>query len=153
MADKKKIVNNVKNIKKNVDTKIKKVKVIDEFKNFIARGNVLDLAVGVLIGGAFQKLVTSLTDNLISPILGCFGEVDFSEYVLKIGNLNLKYGAFITDIINFLIMAFVIFLIIKFVNGLLIKEEKVEEVSEPVKSDEVKLLEEICSILKKKDKK
>ena len=153
MADKKKIINNVKNIKKNVDTKIKKVKVIDEFKNFIARGNVLDLAVGVLIGGAFQKLVTSLTDNLISPILGCFGEVDFSEYVLKIGNLNLKYGAFITDIINFLIMAFVIFLIIKFVNGLLIKEENVEEVSEPVKSDEVKLLEEICSILKKKDKK
>lgn len=153
MASRKEIVKNVKDIKNNVGTKMKKVKVIDEFTNFIARGNVLDLAVGVLIGGAFQNLVTSLTDNLISPILGCFGEVDFSEYALKIGNLNLKYGAFITDVINFIIMAFVIFLIIKFVNGLLLKEEKKEEEVKPVKSDEVKLLEEICDILKKKDKK
>lgn len=74
---------------------------IKEFKIFISRGNVLDLAVGVIIGAAFQKLVTSLTDNIISPILGCFTEMDFSDYALNIGNLNLKYGAFLTDIINF----------------------------------------------------
>ncbi len=64
---------------------------IKEFKEFALQGNVFDLAVGVLIGGAFQGLVTSLTNNIISPILGIFGELDFSELVLSIGNLNLKY--------------------------------------------------------------
>ena len=100
------------------EAKEKQGKFIKEFKEFALRGNVLDLAVGVLIGGAFQKLVTSLTDNLISPILGLFGGVNFSEYSWNIGKLNLKYGAFITDIINFIIMAFVIFLIVKFMNKL-----------------------------------
>ena len=93
-------------------------KIIKEFKDFALKGNVLDLAVGVLIGGAFQTLVGSLTDNIISPLLGIFGEVDFSEYVLTVGNLNLKYGAFITDIINFVIMAFIIFMIVKGMNRL-----------------------------------
>lgn len=133
---------------KEVAKKIPKVKMIDEFKAFIARGNVLDLAVGVLIGGTFQNLVTSLTDNLISPILGCFGEVDFSEYVLKVGNLNLKYGAFLTDVINFIIMAFIIFLIVKAMNKILIKKEA-EEPAPPAKSDELLVLEEIRDSLKK----
>ncbi len=112
------------------ETKNKNKKFVKEFKEFALRGNVLDLAVGVLIGGAFQKLITSLTDNLISPILGLFGGVNFSEYSWKIGNLNLKYGSFITDVINFIIMAFVIFLIVKFMNKLASighKEEKVVE--------------------------
>ena len=91
-------------------------KIMKEFKDFALKGNVLDLAVGVLIGGAFQSLVKSLTDNIISPLLGIFGEVDFSEYVLNVGNLNLKYGAFITDIINFVIMAFIIFMLVKGMN-------------------------------------
>ena len=129
--------------------KVEKVKIVDEFKNFIARGNVLDLAVGVIIGAAFQNLVTSLTNNIISPILGCFTEVDFTQYVLKIGNLELKYGAFLTDIINFLIMAFIVFLIVKFMNRLLIKKE--ETVSEVEKeNDEVKILREIRDLLKEK---
>ena len=142
-------LNNVKEKMKSVAEKGKKhTKVLDEFKEFISRGNVLDLAIGVIIGGAFQGLVTSLTDNLISPILGCFSEVDFTEYVLKIGNLRLKYGAFLTDVINFIIMAFVVFLIVKFVNKIMVKkEEVVEEV--PAKSDDVILLEEIRDILKK----
>jgi large conductance mechanosensitive channel len=93
-------------------------KIFREFKDFALRGNVLDLAVGVIIGAAFQNLVKSLTTNIISPILGCFSEVDFSSFSLKIGNLNLTYGAFITDIINFIIMAFVVFLIVKFMNKL-----------------------------------
>lgn len=93
-------------------------KIFKEFKDFALRGNVLDLAVGVIIGAAFQNLVKSLTTNIISPILGCFSEVDFSSFSLKIGNLNLTYGAFITDIINFVIMAFVVFLIVKFMNKL-----------------------------------
>ena len=129
--------------------KVEKVKIVDEFKNFIARGKVLDLAVGVIIGAAFQNLVTSLTNNIISPILGCFTEVDFTQYVLKIGNLELKYGAFLTDIINFLIMAFIVFLIVKFMNRLLIKKE--ETVSEVEKeNDEVKILREIRDLLKEK---
>ena len=129
---------------------IKKVPLIEEFKIFISRGNVLELAVGVIIGGAFQKLVTSLTDNIISPILGCFTEADFTAYSLKIGNLNLKYGAFLTDIINFIIMAFIVFLIVKFMNKLFIKTVVKDEAqeSEVVKSDEVLLLEEIRDLLK-----
>ena len=127
----------IKNTSKKVDklarnsvNAIKRVPLIEEFKTFISRGNVLDLAVGVIIGGAFQKLVTSLTDNIISPILGCFTEADFTAYSLKIGNLNLKYGAFLTDIINFIIMAFIVFLIVKFMNKLFIKtteEDKKQE--------------------------
>ena len=97
---------------KSVNEKIKRVKIVDEFKTFISRGNVIDLAVGVIIGASFQNVVKSLTDNVISPILGCFTEVDFSAYILKIGNLELKYGAFFTDIINFIIMAFIVFLIV-----------------------------------------
>lgn len=106
-------------------------KVISEFKEFALKGNVLDLAVGVLIGGAFQSLVSSLTDNIISPLLGIFGEVDFSEYVLTVGNLNLKYGAFITDIINFIIMAFIIFLLVKGMNHLADIGKKEEPTAEP----------------------
>lgn len=125
-----------------------KIKIIDEFKTFISRGNVLDLAVGVIIGGSFQNLVSSLTDNIISPILGCFSEVDFNSYTLKIGSLNLKYGAFLTDIINFLIMAFIVFLIVKVMNKLLIKKESSKEEQKPVTPPEVKLLEEIRDLLK-----
>lgn len=147
----------IKNTSKKVDrlarngvNAIKRVPLIEEFKTFISRGNVLDLAVGVIIGGAFQKLVTSLTDNIISPILGCFTEADFTAYSLKIGNLNLKYGAFLTDIINFIIMAFIVFLIVKFMNKLFIKttEEDKKQESKNVKSDEVLLLEEIRDLLK-----
>ena len=132
-----------------VTDRVKKVKMVDEFRTFIARGNVLDLAVGVIIGGAFQSLVTSLTDNLISPILGCFSEVDFSGLVLKIGKLNLRYGAFLTDVINFIIMAFVVFLIVKFMNRFLEKKkEDVVEAPAEVPAD-IKLLEEIRDLLKK----
>ncbi len=136
------------NIKK-VNEKVKKIKLIDEFKTFIARGNVLDLAVGVIIGASFQNLVKSLTDNIISPILGCFSEVDFNAYSLKIGNLDLKYGAFLTDIINFIIMAFIVFLLVKLMNKILIKPKK-EEKALPKKSEEAVLLEEIRDLLKEK---
>jgi len=106
--------------------------MLKEFKEFALRGNVIDLAVGVLIGAAFQGLVKSLTDNIISPLLGCFSKVDFSGFSLNIGNLSLKYGAFITDVINFIIMAFVIFLIVKAMNKLsTLGAKKTEEVVEP----------------------
>lgn len=129
--------------------KVKKVPIVEEFKEFIARGNVLDLAVGVIVGASFQNLVTSLTNNIISPILGCLTEVDFSQFVLKVGKLTLKYGAFLTDIINFLIMAFIVFLIIKFMNKLLIKEEEKVEEPTPTISKEEELLTEIRDLIKK----
>ncbi len=96
----------------------KEGKIIKEFKEFALKGSVVDLAVGVLIGGAFQSVVTSFTNNIISPILGLFGGVNFSDYSLRFGRLNLAYGAFLTDVINFIIMALVIFLIVKFINKL-----------------------------------
>lgn len=151
MNDVKEKVKSVSGKAKDVTNRVKKVKMVDEFKTFIARGNVLDLAVGVIIGAAFQKLVTSLTDNLISPILGCFTEVDFSGLVLKVGNLNLKYGAFLTDVINFVIMAFIVFLIVKFMNKFLSDKKDEESVPEEVVVPaDIKLLEEIRDLLKKK---
>lgn len=135
-------------------------KFAKEFKDFVARGNVLDLAVGVLIGGAFQSIVSSLTTNIISPIIGMFGETDFSGFYIRIHfgiiNLDLGVGAFITSVINFLIMALVVFCIVKGMNKLLNKnkkEEKKEEPVAPVKSDETLLLEEIRDLLKKETKK
>lgn len=149
----KNIKNKVRNVaNKGVGTiqKVEKVKIIDEFKTFIARGNVLDLAVGVIIGAAFQNLVTSLTTNIISPILGCFTEVDFTYYSLKIGNLNIKYGAFLTDIINFIIMAFIVFLIVKFMNKLIIRKDDEPKEIEKKEDPQEKLLREIRDLLKEK---
>ena len=91
-------------------------KFFSEFKEFIMRGNVLDLAVGVIIGAAFQAIVTSLTSDIISPILGIFGGVNFDQFQVTINGATIMYGKFITAVINFLIMAFVIFLIVKLVN-------------------------------------
>ena len=137
------------------ETKENGSKFINEFKTFILRGNVMDLAVGVLIGTAFQGLVTSLTNNIISPILGAFTKLDFNQYVLTIGNLKLTYGAFLTDVINFVIMAFIIFLIVKFMNKLagMGKKKEEEKPAEVKKSNEEKLLEEIRDLLKEKKKK
>lgn len=105
-------------------------KLFGEFKEFIMRGNVMDLAVGVIIGGAFGAIVTSLTEDIISPILGLFGNLDFSQLVAKVGNVEIRYGAFLTAVINFLIMALIIFLMVKGINKLMTigkKKEKAEE--------------------------
>lgn len=132
-------------------------KFMEEFKKFVLRGNVLDLAVGVIVGGAFQSLVSSLTNNIISPILGCFSEVDFSSFKLTIGRLTITYGAFITDVINFIIMAFIVFLIVKFMNKLFEignkKEEKEKKEEEEKISKEEELLTEIRDLLKKQNNK
>lgn len=93
---------------------------IAEFKKFITRGNVMDMAVGVIVGGAFTSIVTSLNTDILTPILGIFGGTDFSNLVLKLGTGEnapvLMYGNFITAVINFLITSFVIFLLIKAIN-------------------------------------
>ena len=91
-------------------------KFFTEFKNFALRGNVMNLAVGIIIGVAFQDLVSSLTDNILSPILGLFLNQNFDAWQLTIFGVDIRYGAFITSVINFIIMAFVIFLIVKLMN-------------------------------------
>ena len=105
-------------------------KLFGEFKEFIMRGNVMDLAVGVIIGGAFGAIVTSLTEDIISPILGLFGNLDFSQLVAKVGNVEIRYGAFLTAVINFLIMALIIFLMVKGINKLMTIGKKKEEAEE-----------------------
>ena len=95
-------------------------KFLNEFKAFALRGNVIDLAVGVIIGAAFQAIVKSLTDDIISPIIGLFAKTDFSDWMLSLsdGAVQIRYGAFLTAVINFLIMAFLIFLLVKMMNRL-----------------------------------
>ena len=88
-------------------------KFLEEFKAFALRGNVMDMAIGVIIGGAFTTIVTSLTENLINPILGLAGGTDLSGFVLSLGGIELRYGAFLTSVINFLIMALVLFCLLK----------------------------------------
>lgn len=93
-------------------------KFLQEFRDFAMRGNVMDLAVGVIIGGAFQAIVSSLTEDIISPILGLFGKQDFSGLALTILGVNIRYGSFLTAVINFIIMALIIFLLVKGLNRL-----------------------------------
>lgn len=123
-----------------------------EFKEFISKGNVLDLAVGVIVGGAFGKIVTSLVDDIIMPIIGLIiGGIDFSGLSLKTGDATVKYGMFIQNVVNFLIIAFSIFLVVKAVNKMRrIKPEKEEAPAEPQKTNEEILLTEIRDLLKNK---
>ena len=91
--------------------------MLKEFKNFILRGNVLDLAVGVIIGAAFTALVKSLVDNLINPLIGMFVQSSALAHLsVTVGKTKFTYGAFLNDVINFVITAFVIFVLIKFIN-------------------------------------
>lgn len=131
-----------------------------EFKEFIARGNVLDLAVGVIIGGAFSSITSSLTADVIMPLISIFlGGVDFSAMKLTLPNLfgvvtetpnTLNYGNFINAIINFIIMAFVVFCLVKFFNNLHRKKEEAPAAppAPPEPSNEEKLLTEIRDLLK-----
>ena len=137
-------------VKKQVElNKIKKG--VSDFKQFISRGNVVDMAVGVIVGGAFGKIVTSLVNDILMPIVGVFlGGLNFTNLSVKVGNASIAYGNFIQTIVDFLIVAFCIFLMIKLFERFKKKEDKVEE--EPKKSDEVLLLEEIRDLLKVKNK-
>ena len=102
-------------------------KFFSEFKEFALRGNVMDLAVGVIIGAAFQAIVNSLVEDIISPLIGLFADVNFNDLAWQIGGVPIKYGAFITAVINFIIMAFVIFLLVKGLNKLSTLGKKKEE--------------------------
>ncbi len=138
---------------KEVEQDVKKG--FNEFKSFISRGSVVDMAVGVIIGGAFGKIVTSLVNDILMPLIGVIvGGVDFSNLSIKVGDANIAYGNFIQTIFDFLIVAFCIFLMVKLFEKFRKKEKKEEEKKEeaPKKSDEVLLLEEIRDLLAKNKK-
>ena len=140
-------------------------KIIKEFGDFIKRGNVIDLAVAVVIGGAFSSIVGSLVNDIIMPVISlATGGIDFTNLFVSLngktyetlaeaqeaGASVLAYGSFIQAIINFLIIAFVIFMVVKAMNKLMsLKKKKEEEAKAPAKSDEVVLLEQIRDLLKK----
>ncbi len=142
-----------------------------EFRTFIARGNVLDLAVAVIIGAAFGRIVTSLTDDVIMPVIGKItGGLDFSGYFLRLGEIPagyagsvsnyadlkkagvplLGYGEFLTVTVNFLIVAFVIFMVVRAVNRMTEKQRVVEDAAPAVEPADVTLLREILVELKRR---
>ena len=135
--------------------------IVAEFKEFITRGNVMDMAVGIIIGGAFTAIVQSLVNDLLMPVIGAlFGGLDFStlKYVIRaadeaagIEEAAIKYGSFIQAIVNFLLIAVVIFLLVKGINKMRRKKEEPAPAPAPAPepSEEVKLLTEIRDALKK----
>ena len=126
--------------------------MMKEFKEFISRGNVMDMAVGIIIGGAFTAIVSSLVADIITPIIGMLmGGVDFSSLAVTVGSANLTYGNFIQAVINFLLVAWVLFMIVKAMNKMKRKEEeKPAEPEAPAEPPEdIVLLREIRDSLKK----
>ena len=122
--------------------------MIKEFKDFISRGNVVDMAVGIIVGAAFTSIVKSLVNNLVDPLIGIFvGKIDLSNLILTIGDAQFKYGSFLNSVINFLIISFVVFLMVKAINRFRKKKEE-----EPAKlSEEAQYLKEITELLKKNE--
>ena len=132
-------------------------KEIEEFRKFISRGAVLDMAIGVIIGGAFSKIVSSLVDDIFMPLIGVLlGGLDFSGLSIKIGDASIMYGSFIQSIVDFLIIAFCIFVMVKIVTNIRDRADKklgIEHKKEEKKKDEqVVLLEEIRDLLKENKK-
>jgi len=121
-----------------------------EFKAFVSRGNVIDLAVAVILGAAFGSIIKSLVDDIIMPLVGIIlGGIDFTALTLQVGNATLTYGNFIQAIVNFLVVAFALFLIIRSVNKTQ-KQEAPAPPAPPEPSAEEKLLAEIRDLLKAK---
>lgn len=142
-----------KDIKKEINkNKIVKKggKTLSEFKDFISKGNVVDLAVGVVIGSAFGKIITSVVSDVLMPIIGILiGGIDFTGLEIKVGDATITYGNFIQNVIDFLIIAAFIFIVVKFIERLTRKKKEEEKVEEEKKEDEqVVLLREIRDLLK-----
>ena len=125
-----------------------------EFKQFIARGNVMDMAVGVIVGGAFKAIADSLTQDILMPFIGIFvGEDTFADLMLEIGGAEIKYGSFLQSVLNFIILAFVVFCLIKALNRFHRKKEEPPAAppAPPEPSNEEKLLTEIRGLLKREN--
>ena len=129
----------------------KKNTFLAEFKTFIARGNVMDMAVGVIIGGAFSNITTSLINDIVMPLLGILtGSMSFASLEVSIGTAVITYGNFIQAVLNFLVMAFVVFCLVRTINRFHQKKETVPAAppAPPEPSNEEKLLAEIRDLLK-----
>lgn len=122
--------------------------LIKEFKEFISKGNVVDMAVGVIIGSAFGKIVSSLVNDIFMPLIGVIiGGIDFTNLTLKVKDASINYGMFIQNIIDFLIVALCVFIFVKIISKLHFKKKE-----EPKKDEKTLLLEEIRDLLKKNNK-
>lgn len=140
-----------------MEKKINKEKILKngkgfmgEFKSFVLRGNVMDMAVGVIIGAAFGDIVTALTNDFINPLINGIGGAEVGGTIKIYGGQVIRYGDFITSVINFVIMAFVLFCLLKFVNKLAaVGKKKEEEVEEKKVDPQIELLTEIRDTLKK----
>jgi large conductance mechanosensitive channel len=140
----------LKKANKEINEKINKG--ASEFKEFIAKGNVIDLAVGVIVGGAFGKIVTSLVDDILMPVIGVIiGGIDFSNLSIDFIDAKIMYGSFIQQIIDFLIISLCVFLFVKFISKFSKIQEEEKKDETPKKSEEVVLLEEIRDLLKEKN--
>ena len=145
-------------MKKEVSKETKETvkKGLGEFKEFISKGNVVDMAVGVIIGSAFGKIVTSLVEKILMPIIGVLiGGLDFSNLSITVGSAKVGYGSFIQSIVDFLIVAFCLFLIVKAMNKVqdAVKKDEIEEAIEKEQENDAKEIEvliEIRDLLKKK---
>lgn len=146
----------IKDITKKVKTEVEKIKVLEEFKKFIMKGNVLDMAIGVIIGGAFGKIVTSLVNDILMPALSLItGQIDlgslkYEKIISDHLSINLNYGAFLQTIIDFLIISISIFAVIKLISKISKKKEKEKTEVVVTPSKEEVLLTEIRDILKDK---
>ncbi len=146
----KRVINTLENEKvKEANKKLNKG--VAEFKEFITKGDVVDLAVGVIVGGAFGKIVTSLVNDILMPIIGILiGGIDFTHLSFDIIDAKIMYGSFIQQIIDFLIISLCIFVFVRIIGKLTRKKEAEEIKEEEVKKEEVVLLEEIRDLLKEK---
>ena len=128
--------------------------MLKEFKEFISRGNVVDLAVGVIVGSAFGKIVSSLVDDILMPIIGIIlGGIDFSNLVIEFKSAKIAYGMFIQNIIDFLIIAFCVFIFVRLINKLTHLSKKKEEAhEEEVTETELSVLKDIYAEIKKQKK-
>lgn len=129
-------------------------KLWNEFKEFAFKGNVTDMAVGVILGTAITAVVTSLVQDIIMPVLSAIIKIpsDITELTFKVNNINIKYGSFLSNLINFLLMAFCIFICIKAINKVMSFRKKEEEAVPAPKPEDIALLEEIRDLLKEKNK-
>ena len=124
---------------------------LKEFREFAIRGNVVDLAVGVIIGGAFGKIISSLVADIIMPILGILiGGIHFEDLMFEVGEAQITYGKFLQNVVDFMIIAFVIFMMVKVINHIRRKAERDQEPAAAPPPREVQLLEEIRDLLKKR---
>ena len=148
------MINIVKKIDKEKIGKIKEkgTGFIAEFKEFVLRGNVMDMAVGVIIGSAFANIVTALTEDFINPLINGIGGAEVAGTIKIYGGQVIKYGDFITSVINFVIMAFVLFMLLKVFNKISSIGKKKEAEEEEKKAEDIALLEEIRDLLKKNKK-